>query len=75
MKNDSQVRCLQEFLRYQGLLAATPTGNYYIRTRSAVIAFQQKYASEILAPYGLKTGSGNVGNGTMAKINGILAGR
>ena len=39
-----------------------------IITKNAVIKFQEKYASEILAPYGLTHGSGRVGNDTRAMI-------
>jgi len=68
-QNDAaQVKCLQEVLKSQGY-ALTISGNYDLATKNAVARFQQKYASEILVPYGLKYGSGNVGNATMAKIN------
>jgi len=35
-------------------------------------AFQEKYASEILTPYHLRYGSGNVGNTTREKINAMM---
>lgn len=40
-------------------------------TRKAVIAFQQKYAAEILIPNGLTRGSGRVGDATRAKMNAL----
>jgi hypothetical protein len=72
MKNDAEVKCLQEVLKAQGF-AVVPTGDYDGITKTAVKQFQQKYASEILTPYGLKFGSGNVGNATMGKLNTLIA--
>jgi hypothetical protein len=71
MANDSQVKCLQEILKSQGYAIAV-SGNYDAATKTAVAQFQQKYASEILAPYHLTRGSGNVGNATLEKLNKIF---
>ena len=72
-QNDPEIKCLQEFLVAQGFSGVTATGNYSAATRDAVKAFQEKYAAEILAPYGLTYGSGNVGNDTRRKINSMMA--
>ncbi|OHA71309.1 MAG: hypothetical protein A3H01_01615 [Candidatus Wildermuthbacteria bacterium RIFCSPLOWO2_12_FULL_40_9] len=73
MSNNSEVRCLQKFLKSQtvypeGLI----TGNFLALTKSAVIRFQEKYASEILNPLGLEKGTGYVGERTRDKINQFL---
>ena len=72
----SEVSCLQEFLKGQGAdiyPEGFVTGNFGSFTRAAVAKFQEKYASEILAPVGLQSGSGYVGEKTRLKINQILA--
>ena len=71
MASDPQVKCLQEVLKSQGY-AVVVSGNYDIITKTAVVFFQQKYAGEILTPYHLTRGSGNVGNATLAKINELM---
>lgn len=74
MKN-SQVRCLQEFLKSQGRAIypeALTTGYFGGLTKEAIIRFQEKYASEILAPLGLKNSTGFVGPATRKKLNQLL---
>ncbi len=70
-----EVRCLQEFLAVQGqdvYPEGLVTGNFLALTKQAVIRFQEKYASDILAPLGLQIGTGYVGELTRNKINTLL---
>ena len=75
MSNDTQVSCLQEFLKLQGTNIYPEgfvTGNFLSLTKLAVIRFQEKYAPEILNPLGLDKGTGYVGSNTRAKINQLI---
>ena len=75
LTNNSEVRCLQEFLKNQGAEIypeGLVSGNFLSLTQTAVIHFQEKYASEILAPFGLQKGTGFVGPATRVKINQLL---
>ena len=47
--------------------------NFDEETASYVVAFQEKYASEILTPWSLKHGTGYVGKTTLAKLNQLYA--
>ncbi len=75
LKEESEVRCLQEILRLkepvlypEGLVS----GNFFTLTKAAVVRFQEKYRSEVLAPVGLTRGTGYVGFLTRKKLNEIL---
>ena len=75
MKNNQQVSCLQRFLKNQGpevYPGGLITGNFGNLTYQAVIRFQEKYKTEILAPAGLEKGTGFVGLSTRSKINKML---
>ncbi|PIP22986.1 MAG: hypothetical protein COX37_01165 [Candidatus Nealsonbacteria bacterium CG23_combo_of_CG06-09_8_20_14_all_39_17] len=77
LNNDSDVKCLQEFLKAQGseiYPEGVVSGNFFTLTKNAVGRFQEKYVAEILTPLGLKTATGFVGAGTRAKINKMMSG-
>lgn len=75
LKDDSEVRCLQELLKSkeptlypEGLVS----GNFFALTQAAVVRFQEKYRSEVLAPVGLTQGTGYVGSLSRRKLNELL---
>ena len=73
--NNSEVSCLQQFLKNQGLEIYPEgliTGNFLLLTKNAVVRFQEKYADEILTPLRLNEGTGFVGEKTRVKINQLL---
>lgn len=48
------------------------TGWFGPTTKRAAAAFQEKYSQDILAPLGLKRGTGFVGKSTISKLNQLL---
>ncbi|MEK7509942.1 MAG: hypothetical protein AAB567_00060 [Patescibacteria group bacterium] len=74
LQDDENIRCLQEFFASQGTEIYPErlvTGNFFELTHAAAIRFQEKYASEILAPLGMQKGTGFVGSLTRKKINAL----
>ncbi len=72
IRNSSEVRCLQTFLRNKGFYPeGIISGNFLNLTRDAVIRFQERYASEVLFPIGLNSGTGYVGEMTRKKMGEI----
>ena len=68
MTNNNEVKCLQTFLKNQGVSIYPEgliTGNFGSLTKTAVIRFQAKYGI---------SQTGYVGPITRAKINSILSG-
>lgn len=72
-ENDiDQVKRLQRFLRDFESAQITETGSYDTATLTAVHAFQAKYASDILKPWGISKSTGYVYLTTRKKVNEIF---
>jgi len=65
----SQVAKLQAFLKESQDLDVTVNGTFDQQTENAVRAFQSKYLSEVMGPWGATQSSGNVYITTEKKIN------
>lgn len=66
------VKGLQILLKKEGLYPGNLTGYFGQFTKTALIKFQEKYTSDILSPWKLKKGTGNLGSSTMAKLNKLF---
>jgi len=72
----NEVSEIQQFLKEEGVYPeGIISGFFGSLTKEAVIRFQEKYASEILAPVRLTKGTGIVGPYTRIKMNEILSNR
>ncbi len=69
-ESNSGITKLQTFLKKQAGIypEGLVTGYFGVATKRAVIRFQEKYAAEILKPWGLKRGTGIVSKTTTAKM-------
>ncbi len=68
--NPNEVKKLQRFLReYEHFEQIEHTGIYDLNTKNAVIEFQERYLSDILAPWGTKKATGYVFQTTKRAIN------
>ncbi|MSU60643.1 MAG: hypothetical protein EXS52_01860 [Candidatus Staskawiczbacteria bacterium] len=67
----NDAAALNKALSRQGLTTSYPSSYFTSATRTGVIAFQEKYASDILLPLGLLRGTGIAGLATRAKLNTI----
>ena len=72
-----EVKLLQIWLSKDSRIypEAITSGYFGYLTKKAVIRFQEKYASEILAPQGLKSGTGIVDILTRKKLNELYGGK
>jgi len=67
-----EINALVIALQKEGIIAEEKTFDGYDENlASNVVAFQEKYTSEILTTYNLKHGTGYVGKSTRAKLNSL----
>lgn len=69
--DESNVRLLEIFLNEHLDLDLAVDGIYDALDQQAVIAFQERYASEVLHPWGIQQGTGHVLRTTLAKMQAV----
>jgi hypothetical protein len=75
VNDPAQIEKLQVFLNaYEGDNAVTVTGVLDSATISGILAFQQKYLTQTMGPWGAHSPSGNVYITTLREINAIVCG-
>lgn len=72
-QTDLEVAYLQLCLQAERIYGAGITGTFDTNTRNAVIAFQEKYAQDILDPWGFARGTGLVSETTRQKLNQVCS--
>jgi hypothetical protein len=73
--NPEEVKLLEQFLNLFMGFDLPVNGIYEQADRQAIIAFQEKYTEDILAPWKLKKGTGYVYTKTLAKIKQLVESR
>lgn len=79
--NGDDIQALQQFLNQEGFTVApegygspgNETEDFGLRTKEALIRFQEANAVRILSPFGLTEGTGFFGSSTRAFINSLLS--
>ena len=72
VKSSAEISKLQTFLKEVEKLPVTVTGLYDAQTIAAVSAFQARYTTDVLTPWGSNIPSGIVYISTLKKINSIV---
>ncbi len=70
--SDAQVKLLQKHLNTYEQANLVLDGSYDSDDEAAVIAWQEKYASEILAPWGLSHGTGFIYKTSLQKFKSVF---
>jgi peptidoglycan hydrolase-like protein with peptidoglycan-binding domain len=70
--NSNEIAKLQKFLNEYSSAKLPVTGYYFVQTRAAVKAFQDKNSDVILKPLGFAQGTGYWGNASRGLANTLV---